>query len=581
MPWALILQNDWSSWSSGKKPVASLLNPLTKEQSTSRSKALDYINTLRERYAKVYKSEGASEANKIDLAQIRSLQLLLLHLSLLLLKNDERDFATPVLEEVQEAVTAHFGADVAPAKAKKGRKSTAVASSEDGGDKPDFINVLIDILLSLLVRPSNLFRDISRNVFAAFTNKVNEEVIEDLLEVLRRKEKTSGAGEGEDEDEDEANFPSSDDEDEEEDDGKKGGKKGGKKDTAPAPKKGRQLSALDAEAAANAKKFASLAAGSDDESDDEQMLDIEGLNKVFASKGPDGEVDGDSEDELLEKSASYDVHLSNIVRLRNERKSAHKELTLQSLHFKLRICDLIEIFIKTQGSNPIILDMFIPMLLAIDASRGNKDLQTLNQKLVTLYKQLCGNKDRPPMTPELITKIRELQNLLMQRACKSIHRETLHLTNLAILFLIKITIPNEGAEQIKETEAALAPPAPVAAASKKSKSSAAAPVDSGVAFALNLYRTELIKYISVKHSMLNTKFFTDFATRFPGIAWALVKDLSQMAQAKLPESDKADHSYAANAFLRNDCFILLGTIFSNRHVLVSSLHESSSIFAFC
>ena len=600
LPWALRVHQDWVSWTSGKKPLATMIAPLSKDHSAARATALEFIQGLREKYEKLFAKTSAadaapSEEDKSQLAQLRSLQLLLLHLSLLLLKDDEREFAAPLLDEVQEGVTGLFAPKKAASKSKKA--AAAAAAAED--DKPEFINVLVDILLSLLIRPSNLFRDISRSVFSAFASSVNDQALQDLMEVLRKKDKQPGA-EGDDEDENSDDFNSDNDEeesDEEMDAGKKkkDGKDADKKKAAPVASNkstGKKLSKLDLEAAENAKKFAHLAAGagsgSDDDEDDEQMLDIEGLNKVFASSGPEGAEDSDEEN--LEKSASYDVHLGNIVRLRNERKTVHKEYATQALHFKLRVCDLVEVFMRSQATNPLILQLFLPMLLAIDASRGNKDSQQLQQKLVTLYKQLCGSKERPAMTPELQTQVRELQTLLMARALRSVHRETLHLTNVALLFLTKISIPNEIAEQVAATEAALAPaPAAAASSSKKSSKSAAAvaPVDSGVSVALNLYRTELVKYISVKHSLLNTKFFTDFCTRFPGLAWSFVGPLAELAQAKLPDSHQAsakkgaaataDHPYAANAFLRNDCFILLGTIFGNRHVLKD--HDVSAKFA--
>lgn len=386
--------------------------------------------------------------------------------------------------------------------------------------------------------------------------------------VLRRKTK-EGAGGEEDEDEDSDNFPSSDEEEEEKSSASKPAQK-----KAPQPGQGKKASALDLEAAANAKKFAHLAAGSDsDDDDDEQMVDIAGLDAAFASSGPQGKVDGDSSDDDAEldlsKAASYDHHLSNIVRLRAEKKSAHKEYALQSLHFKLRVCDLVEVFIRTQAESAVILELFLPMLVAIDASRGNKENQQLLQRLTSLYKILCGSKERPPMTPALLSSVQALQKLLMSRALKTVHRETLHLTNLALMFLTKIAVPHEIAEQVAETEKVLAG----ASSSSSKKKAAAAPVDSPVSFVLRLYQSELVSYITVKHSLLNTKFFTDFCTRFPGLAWSFVGPLANMAQAKLPDSkDNGAPAYAANAFLRNDCFLLLGTIFGNRHVLVSGAH---------
>ena len=49
----------------------------------------------------------------------------------------------------------------------------AFKKSED----PDFINVLVDIMISLLTKSSSVLRDIVRIVFTAFSDILNEEVL--------------------------------------------------------------------------------------------------------------------------------------------------------------------------------------------------------------------------------------------------------------------------------------------------------------------------------------------------------------------------------------------------------------------
>lgn len=550
LPFALQLHRGWTAWTAGKKTPTDLLEPLSGEESAARDAALAYIDTLRQKYDARLAAAATplSEEDKAALSQLRSLQMLLQHLALLLLRPEDREFAAPLLEEIQEGSATLFE-EKKPAK-KSSRKSTAAAEPE----KPIFINVLIDILLSLLVRPSTLFREIAKSTFLAFVGSVNEEALDELLLVLRKKDQAAG-DDADEEDEDEANFPDSDEEEEE---------APKPKESAPAASK-KGLSALDAEAAANAAKFAKFAArDSDDDADDDEMIDLDRLEALEASEDAELANVGGALD-------SYDAHLGNLVRLRNEKKLIHKETAQQSLHFKLRVCDLLEVFFRAQATSPLVFRTFIPLLLAIDASRGNKDAQQLHQRLVTLFKRVCAAKEHPPVTSANTQEIRDLMKTLMARAVKTVSRETLALTNLAILFLAKITLPHDPKEQVESTVAAVAGPAPA----KKGKAAAAA-VDTPTSFVLGLYRAELVPYLSVRHhGLLNTKFFTDFFARFPTLAWSFVSELSALARAKLPESPQAapakptpnDALYASSAFRRVECFTLLLAIFQHRRVL--------------
>jgi hypothetical protein len=593
LPWAQRVHADWSAWTtSGKKsaaPIAALSSPLSEEESAARSKALEFIDVLRGRYAATLAEVGSgaapSESQKSELAQMRSLQLLLLHLALLQLKADERDFATPLLDEVQQGVTSHLETLAAASSTKKkGSKKAAAAADPDA---PLFINVLVDILLSLLIRPSSLFRELGKAVFAAFAPLVNEEALLELTEVLRRKDKaTDNAADDEDENSDDFE----DEEDSEDDDDEEEQKaSASKKHKAALPGKGKQqakLSALDVQAQANAAKYAHLRAKSDDDDDDEDMIDLDTLDAVFAGKKdkPAGLASDSEDDNNLDMAAAYDTHLANIVRLRNEKRAMHKEVAQQSLHFKLRVADLLEVWLRSQARNPLALQLFVPLLLAIDASRSSSDAKQLEARLVALFKKLANGRDHPEVTPELSAHIRDLQTTLMSRAVRTAHRESLHLTNLALLFLAKITLPRDIKEQVAATETALAPVP--AASSKKSKAAASASApESSVAFVLRLYRTELIKYVSVRHSLLNTRFFETFVTRFPGLAWSFAPLLAEMAQVRLPSEDTdkqqdAAAPRAASAFLRNDCFVLLGSILAQRHVVLKDASSSaSSLFA--
>jgi DNA polymerase phi len=59
---------------------------------------------------------------------------------------------------------------------------------------------------------------------------------------------------------------------------------------------------------------------------------------------------------------AFDAKLSEVFRNRKSFKSEKRDALKAMLDFKLRTIDLLEIFIKKQPSNPLVLEIIIPAL---------------------------------------------------------------------------------------------------------------------------------------------------------------------------------------------------------------------------
>lgn len=68
------------------------------------------------------------------------------------------------------------------------------------------------------------------------------------------------------------------------------------------------------------------------------------------------------------------------------------DLNTQSLHFKLRVVDLLEIFIKRQGNHPLLITLFLPLVEAI-RNNQSQDKLALHSRLTSLYQKLVSNKE--------------------------------------------------------------------------------------------------------------------------------------------------------------------------------------------
>lgn len=474
--------------------------------------------------AAVQQEVAAEKKDLATLAKLRAFDTLLHHVGLLQLKEPEE--ATPVLEEVL----------VCYAKSKGDGEDS---DDEMNGETSDtYVDVLVDILLSLLVKPSNLLRDLSKQVFSAFCGHLTKSSLLDLLAVVSSKK----------------------DDDEEKDD------EGDEEDSDDEFK-----AITPEEAAAAAKRIAGLddammsvptTAGErpdmDSEDEDEEIVNLDTLGDLLM-----GEPDADELNRMRGQQAemeAYDSQLANIVTLRKAKRENAKAVAKETLHFKLRVVDLIEIFLKKQCSNPLVLHTVEPLIDALGGQGGRTpDNKPLHDRVMSVYKKrLCKSKDCPRITKEgdesgvQLSTVRELMGHLMTRATKTLHRDTLSLISAALQYLTRVSAPSYAATGGE-----------VAKADEKQ-----------AVWLTTLYGESLRGYVGSKKSRLNTVFFSSFVQQCPKLGARLLPALLELAAAQqggepaAAESSKKKSKKSkkqpapqpvvvpASTFLRTDCFVL-------------------------
>lgn len=68
---------------------------------------------------------------------------------------------------------------------------------------------------------------------------------------------------------------------------------------------------------------------------------------------------------------------SHLADLKTSSRKSRKETQAQIMHFKLRVLDLLEIFVKRHSSSPLALLVPMPLLTCMQATFGNPDLAPL------------------------------------------------------------------------------------------------------------------------------------------------------------------------------------------------------------
>ncbi|KAI1806668.1 DNA polymerase phi-domain-containing protein [Daldinia bambusicola] len=237
--------------------------------------------------------------------------------------------------------------------------------SKEGGSS----ELLVEILLSLVSRQSPMMRQISEQVFEAFTSQITPEALELLTEPLLAEENQKGY---------QALFENLEDEDVEMDDAEESGSEDEAEDLDED-----EISEIGSDV-----EFVTLngaEATPDDEEDEEgeeeeneqqaeadakELADLDdALAKVLGSHRLDKDKDAESSDNDSDMTDSEMMALDDKLvevfkqRAKNTGKKKEKKDAKESvIMFKHRVLDLITLYLKHEAANPLAFSLLLPLL---------------------------------------------------------------------------------------------------------------------------------------------------------------------------------------------------------------------------
>lgn len=239
--------------------------------------------------------------------------------------------------------------------------------------------VLVQLLMSFLSKPSALLRKVSKYVFQAFMGDMTSGCLRMMTDVLESGESLRGQQElfdQEPEDEDAMDEDESGDEldsDVEE----------VKISSLPAG-----MGRLQAHLAGKSDEEDSEdgdgdeEASADDEGDDEDAIEEdneenkkleEALAKALGTNRADEDGDSDSDADMTDSEMmAMDAKLVEIFSQRKKipnKKQEQREAKETIVNFKSRILDLLELYVKKQASNPLTVDLLLPLLQLIRTTK--------------------------------------------------------------------------------------------------------------------------------------------------------------------------------------------------------------------
>uniref|UniRef100_A0A665XBK2 MYB binding protein (P160) 1a n=1 Tax=Echeneis naucrates TaxID=173247 RepID=A0A665XBK2_ECHNA len=237
-------------------------------------------------------------------------------------------------------------------KSKKKKKKEAT----DLGEEPDWVEVMVDILLSLLSQPSRHIRQVCKTVFSSICPHVTATALNTILDVSNLYKDTSDEEDDSDKDENDEAMEEDDDEEEE--------------------------------------------AAEEMEGEVDQNFRLELMKVLQQQNALDGSSDEDLDDDAmmeLDKSlaALFSEQKKKTQAKKDEKTKLQKEKNLVR-DFKIKVLDLIEVFVARQAGSPLVLGLVEPLLGIIDrgmSSESNQQEQDFLRRAADIFRnQLCRSK---------------------------------------------------------------------------------------------------------------------------------------------------------------------------------------------
>ncbi|KAH6691189.1 DNA polymerase phi-domain-containing protein [Leptodontidium sp. MPI-SDFR-AT-0119] len=230
----------------------------------------------------------------------------------------------------------------------------------------DASEVLVELLLSFISKPSALLRKVTQHVFGAFMGDITAGGLQLMTNVLESGESLRGQQELFDQEPEDGENMDVDDDEEDSDvevvdmDGDEGHLNGHLDD--------------DNDESGESEDEAS----GDEEDEDAKKLNL-ALAQALGTHLPGQDGDGDDEDSDADMTDSEMMQLdAKLVEIFSARKKApnkkqeQKDAKETMVNFKGRVLDLLEIYAKKQASNPLAFGLLLPLLQLIRTTKAKQ-----------------------------------------------------------------------------------------------------------------------------------------------------------------------------------------------------------------
>jgi DNA polymerase phi len=234
--------------------------------------------------------------------------------------------------------------------------------------------ILVEVLLSLISRPSALFRKVAEQVFTAFCSELTEEGIKLMTDVLESTENLKGQQELFDQDEQNG-------------EGDDGNIDGLDSEVEPGESEQDEEDEGDPEDGKDEK-----------EGNDEELLKLDiALAEALGTHPAHQDINAESSHSDADMTDSEIIALdTKLVEIFSQRKKApnkkkeSKNARENIINFKNRVLDLLDVYVKKQARNPLSYNLLLPLLQLIRTTTSKQTSERAHSVISTFAKASRG-----------------------------------------------------------------------------------------------------------------------------------------------------------------------------------------------
>uniref|UniRef100_A0A3B3TPB3 MYB binding protein (P160) 1a n=1 Tax=Poecilia latipinna TaxID=48699 RepID=A0A3B3TPB3_9TELE len=357
-------------------------------------------------------------------------------------------------------------------------------------EEPEWVEVMVDILLSLLSQQSRHIRQVCKTVFSSICPHVTAAALTAIVDVLDpdKEDEEDGAVVVTDDGNKTQKKLKDDDDEEQDEDMEDDESEDGSDEESEGEEEEKEM----------------------EEGEVDQNFRLE-LMKVLQQQNAlateeDASSDEDLDDEAmmqLDKSLSalFSEQKKKTEEKKNEKMKLQKERGLVR-DFKIKVLDLVEVFVARQAGSPLILGLVEPLLNIINrgmSSGSEQQEQDFLRRAADIFRNhLCRSKVYCRTAGDRQGELHDLLDKLMSKAQKLSDSSLCLYYFSASLYVVKVL---RGAAPTETREEPTADGAFMGSVDVDRVS--------------NLFREALISFMSRRKSPLTSQMFTDLFTRFP------------------------------------------------------------------
>ncbi|XP_057266705.1 myb-binding protein 1A [Pezoporus wallicus] len=493
------------------------VKPFTKEQRNAWERTLQSVKKLQKQ-------------NKSDSAKVVAFQQLLLLMAIHLFKNQSETM--DVLSDLLNCTERAFS------KEPKKKKTD--------NTEPGWVEVMVEILLSLLAQPSLLIRRISKSVFVRICPNLTKRGLQLILDVLDPYQEQNEESAVVVMEESDKKIKSAQDTDEEENEDSSG--EGDSESDSGDEEKNEEV----------------------DDDFRSQLMNVLQAGNALAAEESDEELDDEAMMALdTNISALFAEQQKRVQAKKDEKDRIRKEKILRR-DYKIKVLDLIEAFLTKQSENPLVFDIIEPLLRVIEQCMStDSDKQEVDflKKTANIFRNsLCRMKQYCKRVDVLQEDLHAFVERLVKKACKHTDSSVALYYFSASLYLLKVlkgnTPDKSSATPLPEKQNSTIPQA------SQLLSTGCLDMERVTA----VYQQALTQFLTKRNSALTSSMFHDLFTRFPIMCKPLVDTLVKSITAGARQHQQAQ----ACLLLRNVLLLRELKLFMTKEEWEELIRESIS-----